>query len=72
MEIVFKKGEVLEKFTIEDIYEKEDNIRKKYDNESVKSYEINFKRGVVVADVHDLQSIDPEDCNSVVVTLYED
>lgn len=73
MEILFKKGEeVVERFTEQDIYEKEDELKEKYNNESVKSYELNFKRGIKVVDVHDLQSIEPEDCLSLVLTLYED
>jgi hypothetical protein len=70
MEIIFKKdGIILESFTEIELGEKEEELKIKYDNSSIKSYEIIFKKGTKVKDVHDLGDLTPNECSSLILTL---
>ena len=71
MRFEFKRGEeVLESFTLEEMESKEQELRKIYDEQEIKSYEIEFVEGTKVKEVHDLTNyLENNDFKKLIIKL---
>lgn len=72
MDIIFKKGqEVLETLTEKDMAVQEtlDRLARAYDNQEIETYEIGFKPGVIVKEVHDIAHINPDKIRVLIIKI---
>jgi hypothetical protein len=70
MKAVFKKNnEVLDFAVDEEIGDREQEFRDKYDDCKVESVTIDFKDGVVLKNIHNFNNVKPETVNEVIFNL---